>query len=66
MPGVDAHLVAINNGVDSASQQNSAFTPFLNVINEWYAKDTSKKFVRYSDPRANPENRCVSTLHMAT
>ncbi|NCB03682.1 MAG: DUF4368 domain-containing protein, partial [Spirochaetia bacterium] len=24
-------------------QQDSDFTPFLNIINEWYAKDTSKK-----------------------
>jgi site-specific DNA recombinase len=29
--------------VDSANQQDSDFTPFLNIINEWYAKDTSKK-----------------------
>ncbi|MBQ8003190.1 MAG: DUF4368 domain-containing protein, partial [Clostridia bacterium] len=35
--------IAINNGVDSANQQDSDFTPFLNIINEWYAKDTSKK-----------------------
>ena len=25
------------------NQQDSDFTPFLNIINEWYAKDTSKK-----------------------
>ena len=24
-------------------QQENDFTPFLNIINEWYAKDTSKK-----------------------
>lgn len=36
-------FIAINNGVDSANQQESDFTPFLNIINEWYAKDTSKK-----------------------
>lgn len=39
----DVRFIAINNGVDSASQQDSDFTPFLNIINEWYAKDTSKK-----------------------
>ena len=42
-PGVDIRFIAINNGVDSANQQESDFTPFLNIINEWYAKDTSKK-----------------------
>ena len=38
-----ARVIAINNGIDSANQQDSDFTPFLNIINEWYAKDTSKK-----------------------
>ena len=36
-------FIAINNGIDSAHQQDSDFTPFLKIINEWYAKDTSKK-----------------------
>ena len=36
-------FIAINNGIDSANQQDIDFTPFLNIINEWYAKDTSKK-----------------------
>ena len=36
-------FIAINNGIDSVNQQDSDFTPFLNIINEWYAKDTSKK-----------------------
>lgn len=43
MPGADIRFIAISNGVDSANQQESDFTPFLNIINEWYAKDTSKK-----------------------
>lgn len=36
-------FIAINNGIDSANQTDSDFTPFLNIINEWFAKDTSKK-----------------------
>ena len=39
----EVRFIAINNGIDSANQQDSDFTPFLNIINEWYAKDTSKK-----------------------
>ena len=27
-------FIAINNGIDSANQQDSDFTPFLNIINE--------------------------------
>lgn len=42
-PEAEVRFIAINNGVDSANQQESDFTPFLNIINEWYAKDTSKK-----------------------
>lgn len=36
-------FIAISNGVDSAQQQENDFTPFLNIINEWYCRDTSKK-----------------------
>ena len=42
-PDADVRFIAINNGIDSANQADSDFTPFLNIINEWYAKDTSKK-----------------------
>jgi len=28
---------------DNEMQSESNFTPFLNIMNEWYAKDTSKK-----------------------
>lgn len=42
-PNLDIRFIAVNNGVDSEGQQDSDFTPFLNIINEWYAKDTSKK-----------------------
>ena len=39
----EVRFIAINNDVDSANQRDDDFTPFLNIINEWYAKDTSKK-----------------------
>src|SRR5574344_2164368 len=42
-PENEIRFIAINSGVDSANQEDSDFTPFLNIINEWYAKDTSKK-----------------------
>ena len=42
-PEASVRFIAINNGIDSANQTDSDFTPFLNIINEWYAKDTSKK-----------------------
>ncbi len=36
-------FIAINNGIDSENQQDSDFTPFLNIMNEFYSRDTSKK-----------------------
>ncbi len=39
----NVHFIAINDGVDNHSETDSDFTPFRNIINEWYAKDTSKK-----------------------
>ena len=35
-------LIAINDGVDSANRDDD-FTPFRNIMNEYYARDTSKK-----------------------
>lgn len=35
-------LIAINDGVDTFKGDDD-FTPFRNIMNEWYARDTSKK-----------------------
>lgn len=35
-------LIALNDNVDTLKGEDE-FTPFRNIINEWYAKDTSKK-----------------------
>lgn len=42
-PEANVRFIAINDGVDSESSVDNDFTPFRNIINEWYAKDTSKK-----------------------
>lgn len=43
-PNADIRFVAINNGIDSINQTESAdIAPFLNLFNEFYAKDTSRK-----------------------
>ncbi len=39
----NVRFIAINDGVDSNVQTENDLTPFKNVFNEWYAKDTSKK-----------------------
>ena len=40
-PEHDVRFIAVNSGVDSANQQDNDFTPFLNIINEFYVKDSS-------------------------
>ena len=35
-------LIAVNDGVDSAREDDD-FTPFRNIMNEFYARDTSRK-----------------------
>ena len=42
-PKKNVRFIAVNNGVDSVNPADNDFTPFLNSMNEWYAKDTSKK-----------------------
>lgn len=37
------HFIAISNGVDSDKRESAEFAPFLNIMNEWYVRDTSRK-----------------------
>ena len=41
-PSFDVRFIAVNDGVDSERGDND-FTPFRNLFNDFYAKDTSKK-----------------------
>ncbi len=41
-PNHNIRFIAINDSVDSNKESND-FTPLKNIINEWYAKDISKK-----------------------
>ena len=36
-------FIAVANGVDSAVQGSNEFAPFLNIMNEWYLRDASRK-----------------------
>ena len=38
----DTRLIALNDNVDT-QKGDDEFTPFRNIMNEWYARDTSKK-----------------------
>lgn len=45
-PEMGVRFIAVDSGVDSNNQQTTEFTPFLNVINEWYARDISRKVTK--------------------
>ncbi len=38
------HFVAVANNIDSEEQDSGEFAPFLNIMNEWYLRDQSKRF----------------------
>ena len=42
LPMHDVRLIAVNDGVDSERGEDD-FTPFRNIMNEWYVKDMSRK-----------------------
>ncbi len=42
-PQHGVRFIAIANGVDSADRQSGEFAPFLNIMNEWYLRDASRK-----------------------
>ena len=37
------HFIAVANSVDSNKTESAEFAPFLNIMNEWYIRDSSKK-----------------------
>lgn len=41
-PQKGVRFIAVNDSVDSAKGENE-FTPFRNILNEWFARDTGKK-----------------------
>lgn len=42
-PQKKVRFIAIGNGVDSSVQGSNEFAPFVNIINEFYVKDCSRK-----------------------
>lgn len=58
-PEAGIRFIAINDGVDSANGAMDDFTPFRNIINEWYCRDISKKI------RASMQSRAKSGEHLS-
>ena len=58
----DVRFLAINNSIDSNNASDNDFAPFLNIMNEWYAKDTSNKIKAVFDARMKDGKRCSGSI----
>ena len=61
-PQKDVRFLAINNSIDSNNASDNDFAPFLNIMNEWYAKDTSNKIKAVFDARMKDGKRCSGSI----
>ena len=61
-PEKEIHFIAINNSVDSENGSDNDFTPFLNIMNEWYARDTSNKIKSIFNSRMADGKRCSGSI----
>jgi len=46
-------FIAVGNGIDSINPESLEFAPFLNIMSEWYARDTSKKIKTVAHSNGN-------------
>ena len=59
-PEYGVHFIAVNDGVDSARGDDD-FTPFRNLFNDFYARDTSKKIRAVMRAKGNAgEHLCTN------
>lgn len=58
----DVRFIAVNNGIDSDKQNDNDFTPFLNIMNEWYARDSSRKIQAIFKSRMEKGLRCSGSV----
>lgn len=58
----DVRFIAVNNGIDSDKQSDNDFTPFLNIMNEWYARDSSRKIQAIFKSRMEKGLRCSGSV----
>ena len=59
----DVRFIAIANGVDNDQPETGEFVPFLNIMNDWYLKDQSKKLTAAYQVRGKAgqptNNNCI-------
>lgn len=55
-PQYGVRFIAVNDGVDSEADTDNDLTPFRNVFNEWFCRDTSKKIRRSKEQKPSRGN----------
>ncbi len=60
-PQNNVRFIAINDSYDSVNGDND-FIPFKNIMNEWYAKDTSKKIKAVNRAKARAGEHLTSNV----
>jgi len=58
-PTLGIRFIAVYDGVDSNDQSSNEFTPFRNIINEWYCRDCSRKM------KASYKARAANGSHLS-
>jgi DNA invertase Pin-like site-specific DNA recombinase len=53
-------FVAISNNIDSQNRESVEFAPFLNIMAEWYARDTSRKIKTVFHAKGNSGKHLTS------
>ena len=61
-PQKGVRFIAINNSIDSDHPTDNDFTPFLNIMNEWYVKDTSNKIRAIFESKMSEGKRCSGSI----
>ncbi len=61
-PEKGVRFIAVNNNIDSDNPIDNEFTPFLNIMNEWYARDTSRKIKAVFRNRMENGLRCSGSI----
>lgn len=61
-PDKGVRFIVVNNSIDSARPQENDFTPFLNIMNEFYSRDTSNKIKAIFRARMQDGKRCSGAI----
>ena len=55
-------FIAISNNIDTDDRESAEFAPFLNIVNEWYARDVSRKVRAVNHAKASSGKPLTSIL----